>query len=493
MIIPDPPSRYHGSRLGACVSFPGDETNAVRSMTIQRDNLHERLVGALEQDDDTHLTVLLADARAADIADSFGLLPDAHRSRIIYALPSQTVAEVVVLLDEAVRGDVMEDLSTESKKNLVSELPPDDAVDVLAERPDEESEDILERMAPEKAERIKELRDYDEATAGGIMTTDVVAVSSSATVSDAVEQVRLASMDEDLNRIYIVEDDRKLIGSVRLRYLVTNPPATRLVDICERDTVTVEASEDQETVLQIIRKYDVLEAAVVDDQNKLLGRITHDDLLDVAEEEAEEDLLRMAGTDAAELETSSVFHAARIRLTWLMPCMVGMLGTATAMILFMPRFDKALFAALAAFVPMIGATGGNSGIQISTVIVRGFATGELHLAKFKPALLREGKIALAMAPVCGALAWCLASLMMPVIRDLDPAVSQLPNPGHIAFSVALAMPCAIMIAAGLGIALPFTFRRLGVDPAIASGPLVTTTNDVLSVSVYLTIAWLLAT
>jgi magnesium transporter len=247
-------------------------------------------------------------------------------------------------------------------------------------------------------------------------------------------------------------------------------------------------TDDQETVVQVIRKYDAVEAAVIDKSGQLLGRITHDDLLDVADEEAEEDLFRMAGTDAAELDTHSVFHAARIRLTWLLPCMFGMLLSATVLNFSAPHFDLALFAALALFVPMIGATGGNSGIQISTVIVRGFATGDVGSTKLVRALLREGRIALAMAPVCGVLAWALVNLFFPVFSWLDPAAEHLAHPGQVALAVGSAMTTAIIVAAGLGIALPFSFRRLGVDPAIASGPLVTTMNDVVSVSIYMSMA-----
>jgi magnesium transporter len=245
-------------------------------------------------------------------------------------------------------------------------------------------------------------------------------------------------------------------------------------------------------VVQVIRKYDVMAAAVVNAHHRLLGRITHDDLLDVAEEEAAEDLYRMAGTDPAEFETSSVFRAARVRLTWLLPCMLGMLITAYVLGVSRSQFHVALFAPLLFFVPMIGAMGGNSGIQISTVIVRGFATGELGSTKFLRALEREGRIAVVMAIACGFCAWLLVSLSVPVLQGLDPEFGQLLNGGRMALAVGLAMSAAILVAGFLGIALPFTFRRLGVDPAIASGPLVTTANDVIAVSIYMSLAMLIA-
>lgn len=461
-------------------------------MKTEQDNLHTQMTAVLESGDEGQLSSLLLGAKAADIAEVFELINDQERSRVLFALPPHMAAEVVVMLDEAVRGDVVEDLDTQSLTEIVSELPPDDAADVLSELPEEEVSEILDHMESDQSERIGELLEYDEETAGGIMTPDVVAVPASKTVADAVEYVREATQEEDLHEIYIVDDDHKLIGTVPLRRLVTNPPGTQLESICDRDPVTVLAMDDQETVVQMIRKYDDLAAAVVDESGRLLGRVTHDDLLDVAEEEAAEDLFRMAGTDPAEFETASVFHAARVRLTWLLPCMLGMLVTAFVLAVSEGQFKPALYVAMLFFVPMIGAMGGNSGIQTSTVVVRGFATGELASTKLLRALIREGRIAMVMAVVCGIVAWLAVTLVLPVFQGISPAAAALDSTGRLALAVGIAMSCAILVAGFLGIALPFTFRRLGVDPAIASGPLVTTTNDIVSVAIFMTLAMLIA-
>jgi len=460
-------------------------------MPTERTEFYDRLVACLALADDRALGEVLADARAADIAESFDLISDEDRSRVLYALPPYTAAEVVVMLDEAVRGEVVDELDTEALTEIVSELAPDDAADVLGELSVQDSREILEQMPDILSDKMRELLEYDDQSAGGIMTPDVVAVPESATVADAVGLVREASHQDDLNDVYLVDDEQKLVGTVPLRRLVTTSPHTPVSEICDRDAVSVFAHDDQETVVQVIRKYNVSEAAVVNEQGRLLGRITHDDLLDVADEEAEEDLFRLAGTDAAELDTHSVFQAARIRLTWLLPCMIGMLLSAAVLKFSAPQFDVGLFAALALFVPMIGATGGNTGIQISTVIVRGFATGDLGSTKLTRALLREGRIALAMSPICGLLAWALVTVFFPLFSWVDPAGVVVHDPARVAMAVGTAMASAILVAAGLGIALPFSFRRLGVDPAIASGPLVTTANDVVSVSIYMSLATLL--
>ncbi len=233
-------------------------------------------------------------------------------------------------------------------------------------------------------------------------------------------------------------------------------------------------------------------AAVVDDEGRLVGRITHDDLLDVAEEEAAEDLYRMAGTDAAELETSSILRAARVRLTWLLPCMGVPLLTAAVLQVSGKAFDPVLFGALVSFAPMLGAISGNTGAQISTVIVRGFATGDFGSSRFSHALRREGRIALAIAPVCGLVAYGLAALGLDAIQALQGVSTPATEAGMIPLAVGTGMTVAVLVAATLGLTLPFVFRRLGIDPAIASGPLVSTSNDFFSMSLYMLIAYYIA-
>jgi magnesium transporter len=460
-------------------------------MEKKEHNFHARLLQALTLDDEDRVAEEIRDAKAADIAEAFDLLSDENRSRLMFTLPPRTAAEVVMLLDEAVRSEVVDELDTRSLTDLVQELPPDDAADVLGELSKEAVGEILEALADEMSDQLEELLVFKEDTAGGRMTPDVVAVPSTATVEDAVEHVRHATQEEDLHEIYIVSSDRTLVGTVPLRRLVTSPPETKLDAICDSDPVVVFADENQETVLQIIRKYDAMAAAVVDAGGKLLGRITHDDLLDVAEEEAEEDLLRVAGTDASELESRSTLHAVRIRATWLLPCMVGMLFSAAAIRVSEPNFDVVLWGALILFVPMLGAMGGNSGIQTSTVIIAGFASGELGSTKLARVLAREGKIALVLAPICGVAAWAFVSLALQIFDSWFGARSTGVNPERVALAVGSAMTLAVLTAATLGIALPFSFRRLGVDPAIASGPIVTTVNDVVSVSVYMLTAFYL--
>jgi magnesium transporter len=473
-------------------------------MTSATEELHQGIQTAARADDPSALANTVAGAHAADIAEVFELLDDEDRSKVLFALPAATAAEVIVLLDEADRGEVVEDMDQAELTELVSEMEPDDAADVLGELTEEQREDVLEHIPAEHSGKIEELLTYEEDTAGGIMTKNLVSLPSNASVGEAIREIRQNFLEEDIHYIYVVDDQDRLTGVVPLRRLVLNEKHVALGDICERDPISVRVDDDQEEVVHVISKYDIAAVPVVDHHGHLLGRITHDDVMDVIEEEADEDIYRMAGVDAAEFEKSSLIRAAGIRLSWLVPCMAAMAITGAVMMFARKWFtDVEIYAALIIFVPMIGAVGGNSGIQISTIIVRGLATGDLAGSKFAYALLREGRIAVLLAPACGLAAALICYGALPMLQRVThaPETEGQPPPAPLAgaelnqaaFAVGMGMTVAILVAASLGIVLPFIFRRLNVDPAIASGPIVTTANDILSVSVFLALASVIMT
>lgn len=448
-------------------------------------------MAALDSGQSDALRAVVAGVRAADLAEVTDLLDDEQRSRLIYTLPPRLTAEVVVLLDEAVRGEVVEELDTEKLTEIVAQLPPDDAADVLAELPLEHSDDVLDEIPRERSDQIAELLTYEEASAGSIMNPELLSLPAAATVAEAVEHVRAFAPDEDVHYVYVVDDEQRLTGIVPLRRLVVNDADTELQTISDADPVSVLVDEDQEIVLHLIRKYDVAAVAVVDSDNKLLGRITYDDVMDVAEEEADEDIFRMAGTDAAELETHSAVRAARVRMAWLIPCIIGTLIAGGVIALFGESLlTGSHLKALVIFVPMIAATSGNAGIQASTIVLRGIATGELAGSRLRFVFQREIRIAALVALMCSSLTGAVSALLLRFLQDrgYEVAAGSDVMPGLMGLAVGLGMLCAIVEAVGLGITLPFIFRRFGVDPAIASGPLITSANDLLSVTVYLGIA-----
>ncbi len=456
-------------------------------MTTDVRHLYERIATALTSDDPDDVRAALTDLRAADIAEIMDLLDDEERSRLIYNLPPRLTAEVVVLLDEAVRGEVVDELNDQQISDIVKELPPDDAADVMGELPSEQLDEVLDKIPQAQSDQISELLAYDETSAGGIMNPQTIALPAHATVAEAVERVRHFAVDDDLHSVFVVDEGNRLLGTIPLRRLVVNPPDARLTTLYDQAPVTVRVDDDQEEVLHVMRKYDLVAVAVVDEAGRLVGRVTSDDVMDVAEEEAAEDIYRMAGTDAAELETHSAFLAARVRMFWLLPCMVGTAFAGGVILAFRGLgFSANHFLALVPFVPMIAATSGNAGMQVSAIIVRGFATGDIASTKLTRVFLREVRIGVLVATLCAIAAGLLAIAVLALRTETSGAT--LVNPLRVGAAVGLGILCAILVSVTLGIGLPFLFRRIGVDPAIASGPLITSLNDLLSVVFYLTIA-----
>jgi len=236
----------------------------------------------------------------------------------------------------------------------------------------------------------------------------------------------------------------------------------------------------------VFSKNDLIVVPVLDRHHRLIGRITADRVIEVAEEEAAEDLYTMAGTDPDELDRFSALHAARVRMTWLLPCLLGTSVTALVM-MFFKNNDPLIYVAAAAFVPMIAAISGNAGLQTSAIVVSGLATGRLAAVKFSQVCTREVRIALLVALSCGV----IGGLACAALLDAKPGESSV-EPARLVFAFAAAMFSAIMVATTLGLLLPFLFRRIGIDPAISSGPLVTTANDSISVAIYMMLTLFLA-
>jgi magnesium transporter len=261
--------------------------------------------------------------------------------------------------------------------------------------------------------------------------------------------------------------------------------------LIDPDTIYVHVDTDQEEVRNIFSKNDLIVVPVLDKNQRLVGRITADRIIEVAEEEAAEDLYTMAGTDSDELDTFSALHAARIRMTWLLPCLIGTGITALVLMFFHDTFNleglSFVYTAALAFVPMIAAISGNAGLQTSAIVVSGLATGHLAALKFSQVFTREVRIALLVALSCGVLGGVACAFLVHSKTD-EYTIKY----GRLVFAFGVAMFSAIMVATTLGLFLPFFFRKIGIDPAISSGPLVTTANDSISVAIYMSLTLLLA-
>lgn len=432
----------------------------------------------------------LAELHAADVADCLESLSEEDRSRVIFLLPPRTAAEAIVLLEEAVRSEMLDQLQPEQVSAVLTELPADDAVDVLDEMDDERADEIVEHLPEENRAAVEPLRQYDEDTAGGIMNTAFVSVPVSATVGDAIDIIRKLTEEQrvELYYVYSVDLDGKLIGVVPPVRLVANPSSMPIEKLLLDDLFTANVTDDQEEVKNKFDKYDVVALPVVDDDFCMVGVITHDDILEIAEEEAQEDILHMAGTDADEFSRQSVLYAASVRARWLLPCLGGTFAASLIAIYFEQQMDKNIFALLIPFLIPIAAMGGNAGVQISTVIVRSLATGDALASQFRRAAYREMRIAAILGIGAGLFATAGAFIVMNSGSELGSDAEATTSTIRLAASVGSAMMLAIILSGSMGLTFPYLFRRLGIDPAIATGPLITTVNDAVSATLYLSIA-----
>jgi len=460
-------------------------------MSDEQKQLVQKIKSLLESEDMSALSELLRDQRSSDIAEVVELLDNEQRRTIFDILDKPTSAEVLEKVDEATRAELFGLLKDDEVKALVSELDHDDAADLLAEMPEEVSQKVLQSLSPADSLEIRKLMSYSEDSAGGIMDPVVISVPEDATVAEAINKIRAAEIDEDFYSVYIVDRMGQFLGDVRIRLLLTRPEGTKIKDLIDPDTIYVTADADQEEVRNIFSKNDLIVVPVLDKDHKLIGRITADRMVEVAQEEAAEDLYTMAGTDPAELQKESVFWAAGVRMTWLLPCLIGTGITVLVLMFFNWKFNiknlSLIYTTAFAFVPMIAAISGNAGLQTSAIVVSGLATGHLAALKLSQVFTREVRIALLVALSCGLLGGTVCAILLGSKAGADNI-----EPMRLIFAFGTAMFSAIMVATTLGLFLPFLFRRIGIDPAISSGPLVTTANDSISVAIYMTLTLLLA-
>jgi len=336
----------------------------------------------------------------------------------------------------------------------------------------------------------------------------ILAVEENLTVQQTIDLIRKAEGQEEFYCVFVVNKQRRFLGTVGIRHLLLATPQTQMGKIVDPEAIYVSVDTDQEEIRNLFKKNNLLVAPVVDEQKRLVGGITADRIIEVAEEEAAEDIYAMAGTDAEELESFSAFHAARVRMTWLLPCLLGTAITAFLGLYFKNLFIQwnqlYIFVMAFLFAPMIGAISGNAGLQTSAIVVCGLATGDLAALRIGQVFLREARVALLVAVCCGIIGGLICAYLPQIISpQLDAAANTAQaepagtSPLHsrqqtqIAIALGSAMFSAIMVSTTLGLLLPFVFRRIGLDPAISSGPLVTTANDSISVAIYMLLTILL--
>ncbi len=416
----------------------------------------------------------------ADIAEAINHAPSSAHNRLFELLDDNIKPDVLAELDDQAEADILEELTAEEISDIVEEMAPDDAADVLGEMKEERSAEILNLMEQQDSEEVRELLQYAEDTAGGIMTSDFVAFRASMKAAEALKHIGSLELDEPVYYAYVVDADGRLTGWVQLWELLKHTHQDLpLEELAEKETIAVHTDTDQEEVARLATKYDLNALPVLDWQDKLVGRITVDDIMDVMEEEASEDIFKFAGSNESELEYSSPFHAFKSRLPWLMVTLFA--GSISSLIL--QRFIEGHIVALSFFVPIIMAMGGNTGIQSSTLIIRGLAVGSFDEKGLRKLLGRELLTGTLLGLICGALIGVIAALMVGNDNSI-PAI-------YLAFTVGVSLFAAMMFAAVFGAFAPLLLNRFKVDPAVASGPFVTASNDVLALLIYFGVTLLL--
>jgi magnesium transporter len=400
------------------------------------------------------------------------------------------LARALAHVDPTRRAKVLGRMRYEAAAQLLARLAPDEAASLLDALEADDAADILGRMDEEKltqilgklgdADQIEELLAYDERTAGGIMSTHVFRVLPDATVKDALAAIQAADeVPDHAFYVYVVEADGTLVGVCSLRMLVVARPEHKIRDIMRGEVVSVSSDTDQEEVADIVGRYDLVAVPVVDSKNRIVGAVEVDDVVDVIREEATEDILKMAGAGEELAEARSFTSSFRARWRWLMAAAFG--GTLAALSL--TGFDTALASvpALAFFMPVVAGMGGNIGMQSSTIVVRGLAVGFLEADRLRRLVVREVSLGMTLGMFYGLL---IAGVALYVGAEVA-------EPWRLGLVVALGTAGSMTIASIVGTGTPLVLDRFGIDPAIATGPFVTTSVDVMGLLFYFWLAYVL--
>ena len=436
--------------------------------------INEKLIrdvkSLIEKGDEEALTKLIDELRPADMADLIEHLDHDERLFVFKILEPEGAGEVLVEIEPPVQGRLLEDLDNKALREIVQELESDDAADVIGDLPVERAREIIKGLRGEVSEEIEKLLPYPEDTAGGIMALEFVAIKADSTVQDAIEVIREKGEEvENLYYLWVVDDHDHLVGVVSLKDLLVEPRDRKISEIMNPEVISVNVHADQEEVIQLVKRYDLVNIPVVDDQNRLVGRITHDDVIDVIEDEVDEDMTRMAGVMDQEITEESAVKISRARLPWLIGGIMGEFISALVISRFESSLEKII--ALSFFFPVIMAMGGNTGQQAAIIVVRGLATGDISLIKTGKRLFTELKVALGNGIICGVLLGLIVGTWL--------------GNYELGAVVGLALLTVMLNAGLIGSAIPLFFKKIGVDPALATGPFVSTFNDIFGLLIYL--------
>ena len=426
----------------------------------------------------TQIREILTKTHQADIADvlkSLNRLKD--KKILIEQLEAEKVALVLNELDSEEISQLLSMLPDLKITEVFEHMPYDDAADFLGELPESDKEKYLDLFDTSSAEDLQELLSYKDDTAGGIMTTEFITIPYNISVDKAIKALRENAVDaETVYYVYVINLKNQLMGVISLRELIIASQDLMVSEVMKRNIISVNVNDDQEEVAKVVARYDFLAVPVVDDKNHLLGIITVDDVIDVIHEEAEEDIYKMAGVSGLEDDINARLSTTLgSRLPWLFVTLIGGLISGNVLSAFSDQLDKMVV--LTFFIPLLAGMGGNVGTQSSTVAVRGIATGFINKETVRKTITRELMIGVLIGSIMGTMVAIVAYFWQYNMK--------------LGFVVGLSMMANIFTAATMGTLVPLFFKRVGIDPAVASAPFITTAIDVLGLIIYSTLASIL--
>jgi len=431
----------------------------------------------LAENQTDQLRQMMPDMHPADIADVVAHLDEDQQSALYRLLDREQGLEVFEQLDEEQQAVLLESLSKEQVAAVVPHLPPDDQADLMTMLPEAVAERLLALLPPQARAEVRGLMAYPDDSAGALMTTEFATLVPDISVDDALGRLRqMAPSKETISYSYVVDRVGHLIGLAPLEDLVLASPEQTVRDTMDTDVISVKADEDGEEVARTIQKYDLVAVPVVNSTGILIGMITVDDVLDFIEEEQTEDMYYFgaAGKPVHRYLQITPFAISRQRVVWLLALVLAGFVSATLLGFFQGSIEEKMYIALACFIPMLMASGGNAGTQSAAVITRSLAVGEITPADVHRVLRKEVAVGVTLGAAMGLLACLLAFI---IARDLRLAVV-----------VGIAMVAAVSLAASIGGLLPLLFDRVGLDPAFISGPAIASTMDIATLCIYFAIA-----
>lgn len=427
----------------------------------------------------THMTIsreLKAGVHPGDLLDLLEEFSPEEKAAVLEQLSEEDASLIYQEMEDYEQAELLRLLSAEKSKQMIGNMASDDAADLIGELPPDEAREMLSRIGTEESLDFSDLLKYPEESAGGIMTTEYISLPADIPVEEAIGRLReVAPEAETIYYVYVVDHEGRLTGVLSLRDLIASADGTLLKEVMRTNLISVKADLDQEEVARIVSKYDLLAVPVVDYDERLLGIITVDDVIDVLEQEATEDIYHLAGAgeiEGVELTEAKVNKIVRMRLPWLLISMIG--GVISGSVIGVYEDTLEAIVMLAIFIPVIMDMGGNVGTQSSTIYVRGLATGEIDKEREWAYFFREVQIGGVMGVVCGILIAVVALLWQG-------------NP-YLGLVVGISMFSTISVAAILGTVVPMACNKLKIDPAITAGPFVTTIKDFTGLLIYFLIA-----